>query len=90
MIPQSHELSPQNLDLMKDLCEKVPPSTRMIPHTSDPSLLGRFRDEHGEFTVFSDTDPIAAGLLTMEKINTLLDTFRASMTPQCPFVCIPQ
>ena len=48
----------------------------MIPQTSDLFLLGRAGDEPDEFTLFSDTDAVAAGLLTMEKANILLDTFR--------------
>ena len=70
----------------EDLCEKVPSPISMIPQTSGPSLLGRSGEEHGEFTVFSDTDPVAAGLLTMEAANTLLDTFRTLMTPRFTFV----
>ena len=73
----------------EDLCEKVPPPIRMNPQTSDPSFLGRSGDERGEFPVVSDTDPVAAGLLTMEEANTLLDAFRTLMTSRFPFVCIP-
>ena len=83
--PQALSIGPRTHE---DLCEKLPPSTHTIPQTSDISLLSRARNEPGE-CLFSDTDAVTAGLLTMEKANNLLDTSRTLSTARFPFVCIP-
>ena len=69
-----------------DTYQNVISANPKVSYTTDNFVLGDYVRVTGASAPISDTDVIAAGLLTIETASSLLSTFKMTMTDHFPFV----